>query len=209
MERELSITTELAIILVGVAAVLGIVSYLIFVGKEIQNSTSGTLQGLEDNLGYDYVLSIANGEIDNEMPAVTAYNILTKYGDIITWSANLTMSNAEVTNTHACRTATAENSPDKTYLCSGIRNLQMHGSDISNKMKGRVQLELIPITYTNPNGTVTNTGTFIAVIHPENSIWKTGVVDSTCENVSWYTTLMAQHNLTHTWRAENKSGCTP
>lgn len=199
MEREVSISTELGVILAGVAAVLGLVSFLMFTGKGIQYDASEKMLDIQDSVGYDYVVSLANGEMDNEMPAVTAYNILTKYGDIITWSANLTVSATTVENTQACRTARAEDYPDKDYYCSGIRNLQVHGSDISENMKGRVQMELIP----TPNGT------FVAVIHPERSTWKSGVVDSSCENTEWYDKLLLEQKLTATWRAENLHSCTP
>lgn len=199
MEREISISTELAVILVGVAAVLGLVSFLLFVGKDIQYGASEKMVDIKDSVGYDYVVSLANGEMDNEMPSVTAYNILTKYGDIVTWSANLTVKASTVENTHACRTARAEGYDDADYLCSGIRNLQIHGSDIAENMKGRVQLELIP----------TNSDTFVAIVHPERSTWKSGVVDSSCENVEWYNKLMVEQGLDMTWRAENLNGCTP
>lgn len=199
MEREVSISTELAVILAGIAAVLGIVSFLLFVGKDIQYGASEKMMDIEDSVGYDYVVSLARGEMDNEMPAVTAYNILTKYGDIISWSANLTIKEADVENTQACRTARAENYDDADYLCSGIKNLQIHGSDIAENMKGRVQLELIP----------TPQNTFVAIIHPERSTWKSGVVDSSCETVIWYNKLMTEQQLDFTWRAENLHGCTP
>ena len=209
MEREVSMATEISVIIMSIAAVLSMVAYLVIVGKGIQNDASEKMVDIQDSVGYDYVVSLANGETDNEMPAVTAYNILTKYGDYITWSANLTVSASKAANTHACRTAKSEGYADEAYLCSGIRNLQIHGSDIADNMKGRVQLELIPIEYANANGTKTHSGTYLAIIHPEKSTWKSGVVDSSCEYVGWYDQLITQHGLDFTWRHSNLNGCTP
>lgn len=197
MEREISMFTEIATILISVSVLLSIVVYLVMTGWGIQNDASEEMTKLNEGLGYDFVESLARGEFDNEMPSVTAFNILTKYNHIITWSANLTVSPSEVENSPACKTAKAENHKDKDIICSGIRNLQLHGSDITENMKGRVQLEIIP-TYGN---------TFIAVIHPENSTWRSGEVDSSCEYVQWYDELIAEQGLDRTWVAKNRNGC--
>lgn len=209
MEREVSMTTEITVTIMSVAALLGIVAFLVLIGKGIQSDASEKMVDINDNVGYDYVVSLAKNGTDNEMPAVTAYNILTKYGDYITWSANLTVDSLEAQNTHACKTARAEGYSDADYLCSGIRNLQIHGSDIADSMKGRVQLELIPVEYKNTDGTKTHNGTYFAIIHPEKSTWKSGVVDSSCEYVGWYDKLMRDNSLDVTWRAENLNGCAP
>lgn len=175
--------------LVGVAAVISMIAFMLFIGKGMEYGASSSLKDIDDSISYDYVVSLANSSSDNEMPAVTAYNILTKFSDYITWSVNLTVPD-NVEDSQACRSARTEGDPNKDYICSGIKNVQLHGSDLSNNLKGRVQLEIID----------RDNGTFLAVIHPQDSTWRSGVATYTNKQYSWYTSTIRDLGMTATWR---------
>lgn len=117
MERDLSVATELAITLVSLAAVISVIVGVVYMGNNIKEETTGSISEVKVNIYDDYVKSLAKSDTDNEMPTVTAYNILTTYEKVIIASAN---------------GDTGE-----------IRYLLTQGSDLKNNLKGRVQLQII------------------------------------------------------------------
>lgn len=190
MDREVSISTELAVGLVALAAFLGLLFYVVQIGRGIQADTAESLENMNNSISADYVQGLVNGEISNEMPAVTAYNILTRYYQILTESANGVNYSDDINFLYF---------PDTD---SRVTNILTSGSDLANNLatlSGRVQLEIIP----------TGQGTYIVLIHPGNSLWSSGIVDTSCEHVGAYLQLLAKYDLTPSWTYYNAKTCGP
>jgi hypothetical protein len=119
LEREVSSTVSLGGSLVALAALLGLVFFMVFMGNGVREDAGQALSGIRDQATVNYIRDIASGATDNEMPAATAYNILKTYSDVIEEAA--------------C-------GYDGT-----VSNLMTEDPCIGNNLTGRVQLELQPI----------------------------------------------------------------
>lgn len=173
MEREVSIVVEISIVLVAISALLSIIFFTVYVGNDIKADATSSISDIKNEISVNYVKGLANGEIDNEMPSATAYNILTTYSDVIVESAN--------------------------GYDGEIRNLMTEDSDLKNKLTGRVQLELIEITdgayvvfiHTGYDPNDPNN------IAPGNCNWKNG--NCTCPNKTGFYALKSKYNINTVW----------
>lgn len=116
MDREISMTAELAIGLTALAAVLSFVMFTVLIGKDMQNDAMNTLSDTREIISSNYVEDLARDRVQKDVPAATAYNILTMYSDVIIYEVN--------------------SYDDKT------RNLQEEGSVLKAHLKGRVYLDI-------------------------------------------------------------------
>ena len=176
MEREVSISTELAVSLVSLAALLGLVFFFVAQGLFIRDGAGEVITDINESTNVDYVVNLASNGLANEMPAVTAYNILTRYYTTIVESANGVNYATEVNNKYF------------PYLENRITNLQTTGSDLISDLatlSDRVQLELVDV----------GGGAYVAFIHPKNSLWSSGRIDTTCEYVEPYLKLIEKYNI--------------
>ena len=81
MEREISITVEIAVALIAVSALLGIVFFTVFMGNDISNSVSmeaSNLITIAEAGSLDEL--VGNNSI---MPASAAYSLLRSRGSLI------------------------------------------------------------------------------------------------------------------------------
>lgn len=140
MERELSTGVELAISLVGIAVLLSIIMAFVGYGNTIKNGSGEQFVDFKENMSLDYMKSLANGEIDNDMPSATAYNIIRSYESII--------------------------SEEASGYDSTVRVPSRDGSILRDNLKGRVKLEVhevsgssfvVLIHVLNRDGVVSNT----------------------------------------------------
>lgn len=117
MEKELSNTVDISVVLIALSVFLAIVLSTVAIGMSIREKAATSLTDMKDDLTVSYVSSLANGITDSEMPTATAYNILRTYNTVIVESVN-SMTGKTV-------------------------NLMMEDSDLQNDLSGRVQLEVI------------------------------------------------------------------
>lgn len=117
MEREISIATELAITLVSLAALISVIIGITYMGNSLKEEMTGSFTDIKVGMYDDYVNALAKSDTDNEMPTVTAYNILTTYEKVIIKSAN--------------------------GMTGEVRLLLTEGSDLKDDLKGRVQLQIV------------------------------------------------------------------
>lgn len=116
MEREVSHSVELSVGLVALAALLSIIMFTVTIGNIVKAKSGDGLTDVRDSMSVEYVKGLVSGEIDNEMPTATAYNILNKFRGVIVEEA--------------------------TGYDSKVRNLQIEDSILKDNLKGRVQLEI-------------------------------------------------------------------
>lgn len=116
MEREVSSAITLAVTLAAIGLLLSIVWFTVYIGTDMKNLGAGALNSVQDNMSNGYIESLASGEVDNDMPAATAYNLLKTYDKVIIESANM--------------------------MTGKVTNLMTGDSDLRSDLSGRVQLEL-------------------------------------------------------------------
>jgi hypothetical protein len=83
LEREVAEGVSIAIALAAVAALLGIVFFTVFLGNGVKEGAGGALTDIRDEISVNFVKALESGELDNEMPAATAYNIIKTYDKAI------------------------------------------------------------------------------------------------------------------------------
>lgn len=115
MDNGVSKSIWFAIALVSVSALLSIIMYTVFLGNQVKSESMVIFSGLHSSISEGFVRDMEVGETNLEMPAATAYSILTSYSGIITESVNATTGR--------------------------IINLQSEPTDIMTSLGGRVQLE--------------------------------------------------------------------
>lgn len=117
MEREVSTATWMAISLTILAVLITIIFTTVNIGQSVEQNSSAGLNGVGNSLSLDYVMGLTDGEVNPNMPAATAYNILSTYSSVITYEA--------------------------TGWDSQVRNLQTQGSELSQHLQGRVLLDIV------------------------------------------------------------------
>lgn len=91
MEKELSTAVATAVTLFVLSVLITIVFFTAHLGRTIQGNVATNVQEIEDQLSVDFLDSIMNGEIQNEMPAATAFNIYKRY---ISYMSSVKFDNA-------------------------------------------------------------------------------------------------------------------
>lgn len=119
MDREISYMTALAIALVGTGAIISLIWVTLFIGKDMQSSSTEGIVNVSNDMSINYIRSLSSGETDNEMPTATAYNIMRTYGDIITEAA--------------CGSN------------GGVTNLMAEAPCLESELKGRTSLQLMEL----------------------------------------------------------------
>jgi hypothetical protein len=119
MEREISSSVSLAVSMSALAALLGIVFFTVMIGNGVKEDLGTSLNKVQQDISVNYIKDLANREIDNEMPASTAYNILTMYNNVVIESA-------------CGRTGV-------------VTNLMTQEPCLKGNLVGRVSLELVPV----------------------------------------------------------------
>lgn len=79
MEKEVSSMVDLMTGIIAVSLVLGIVFVTLMIGQGITNDVVNTTTTITRGLNTGFLEDLAKGEIDNELPTATAFNILTTY----------------------------------------------------------------------------------------------------------------------------------
>lgn len=116
MERELSMGAELAIGLIFFSALLSVVVFTVSIGMSMKDSSAQTVGDIEQSMAYNYVTELSKSDEQKDMPAATAYNIVTMYRDVIT--------------------------QEVSGYDDSTRNLQYEDSVLKANLKGRVYLDL-------------------------------------------------------------------
>lgn len=172
MEKEVSESISMGVALMALAALLSIVFFTVYLGNGIKAGAGNQLSDVKNEISIDYVTALASGEVDNDMPTATAYNIFRTYDKVILETGN---------------------GYDGT-----VRTLLSQGSDLHDKLGGRVQLELQEIK---------GGGAYIAFIHtgPSASFdkgsstctWYIGTC--TCQVKTGMNSLKTKYSLTTKW----------
>lgn len=117
MEKEVSSMVDLMVGLIAVSAVLGMVTFTVLLGRNIMSDVIGTASNIDGMISVGFIEDLAKGEIDNEMPTATAFNVLTTYDNAI--------------GVTGCG------------VCGAERELITQRTCLSDHMTGRVQLEVL------------------------------------------------------------------
>lgn len=115
MDEGLNKSLWLAISVVAAAALISIIIFTVSIGNQVKYESMSLFGSIHNAIADGYIKDIALGELDMEMPAATAYSILTTYSGTITTSVN-------------ARTGR-------------IVDLQVSPTDLMDGLGGRVQLE--------------------------------------------------------------------
>lgn len=96
MEREISVAVEIAVALIAVSALIGIIWFTVFMGKDMANSV--TVEASE--LSGEVTVAALNDmcDKDNVMPTSAVYSILRTYGNYIPQCKCGVCENQEVQN---------------------------------------------------------------------------------------------------------------
>jgi hypothetical protein len=119
MEREVSESLSIGVTLAAIATLLSVVMFTVYVGNTIKATGGSSLSGISNEISFNYIDSLARGEMDNEMPTATAYNIFKTYDKAIIESAD--------------------------WYTGEITNLMEGDSSLRSHLNGRVQLELLRV----------------------------------------------------------------
>lgn len=117
MERELSISVELVVTILAITVVISILMFTVIVGNEVKEDSSEALSDVRDSISIEYVEDLDKGRVDSNMPAATAYNILSMYSSVIGYEAS--------------------------GFDNKVRDLKSEDSVLKNNLKGRVQLDIV------------------------------------------------------------------
>lgn len=117
MDKEVSSVVDLMVGLIAVVAVLGIVVVTIMIGRNLMEDVVDTASKIDSSVSVGFIEDLASGEVDNEMPTATAFNIFTTYDNVIGVSG--------------------------CGICGEERELLTQRSCLNEHMSGRVQLEVL------------------------------------------------------------------
>jgi hypothetical protein len=116
LEREVAEGVAISVAIMALAALMGIIFFTVYLGNGVKESAGGALMNIRDEISINFVRALESGELDNEMPAVTAYNIIKTYDKAIIEVAS--------------------------GLDNTISNPMTAEPSLGNKLTGRVQLEV-------------------------------------------------------------------
>ena len=117
MEKEVSSIVDLMVGLIAVSAVLAIVTLTVLIGRNVMGDVISTASSIDSMVSMGFIEDLAKGEVDNEMPTATAFNVLTTYDNAI--------------GVTGCG------------ICGEERELLTQRTCLSNHMSNRVQLEVL------------------------------------------------------------------
>ena len=117
MEKEVSSIVDLMVGLIAVSAVLGIVTFTVLIGRDVMSDVISTASSIDSMVSMGFIEDLAKGEVDNEMPTATAFNVLTTYDNAI--------------GVTGCG------------VCGEERELITQRTCLSDHMSNRVQLEVL------------------------------------------------------------------
>jgi hypothetical protein len=172
LEKEVSQSVELGVTLMAISILLGLIFFTVYLGNGIKADAGEGLSDVKNEISINYINALAKGEVDNDMPTATAYNIFKTYDKVILETAN---------------------GYDGT-----VKILMSQGSDLSNNLSGRVQLELKEV----PGG-----GAYVAFIHTGQKLsfdkgfstctWYVGTC--TCQDKTGFTAVKSKYKVITTW----------